>query len=187
MLKSVKTHLTGEKHSWKYEMKGRANTFSCQSNNASLRGQCYFNDLKRGQITCKKRREIAVKTVRDRAYQQQLICFPLTRWKRNQKSMCLLEQTELAGCVLNGWAPREVNYDSQLPLTGCGSTAQEKFEWENLLSKQWTTAVSSVRLKRLSSVVYIVFEQLALICHLVEWAFVAHEGKHCVIINGESS
>lgn len=82
--------------------------------------------------------------------------------------MCLLEQTEPAGCVLNGWDPGVLKYDSQLPLTWCGSTAQETSEWENLLSKEWTTAVSSVRPERPSSAVYIVFEQLALICHLVE-------------------
>lgn len=101
--------------------------------------------------------------------------------------MCLLGQIEFAGCVLNSLAPGVLNNDSQSPLTECGSTAQEKSEWENLLSKQLTIAVSSVRPERLSSAVYIVFEQLALICHLVEVAFVAYEGKHCAVINGGST
>lgn len=30
--------------------------------------------------------------------------------------MCLTEQIELGGCVLNGWAPGGLNNDSQLPL-----------------------------------------------------------------------
>lgn len=70
---------------------------------------------------------------------------------------------------------------------GCWSAAQEKSEWKNLLSKQRSAAVSAVHPERLSSVVLIVFGQLALICHLVVEAFVAREGKHCVVINGESS
>lgn len=96
----------------------QTNTFSCQPNNVLLRSRCYFNDLRRGQIMCKqkKKKKVAVKTVPKRAYQQHLICFPLTHWKRNHKSMCLLEQIELGGCVLNGRAPGVLNNDSQSPL-----------------------------------------------------------------------
>ncbi len=76
---------------------------------------------------------------------------------------------------------------SRPSLAQCGSAAQEKSEWKNLLSKQRLAAVSAARLERLSSAVHIVFEQLALICHLVEGAFVAREGQHCAIINSEST
>lgn len=76
---------------------------------------------------------------------------------------------------------------SRPSLAQCGSAVQEKSEWKNLLSKQRPAAVSAVRPERLSSAVHIVFEQLALICHLVEGAFVAREGKHCAVINGEST
>ncbi len=62
------------------------------------------------------KKELAVKTLPERAYQQHLICFPLTCWKRNHKSMCLFEQIELGGCVLNGRAPGVLNNDSQSPL-----------------------------------------------------------------------
>lgn len=136
-----------------------------------------------------KKKGLAVKTVPERAYQQHLICFPLTRWKRNHKSMCLLEQIELGGCVLNGRAPGVLNNDSQSPLARSvwECSAGEVWMEKNLLSKQRSAAVSAARPERLSSAVHIVFGQLALICHLVEGAFVAREGKHCVVINGEST
>lgn len=89
--------------------------------------------------------------------------------------------------MLNGRAPGVLNNDSQSPLARCGSAVQEKSEWKNLLSKQRPAAVSAARPERLSSAVHIVFEQLALICHLFEGAFVAQEEKHCAIINGEST
>lgn len=98
--------------------------------------------------------------------------------------MCLLEQIGLGGCVLNGRAPGVLNNDSQSPLA---RSVWEKSEWKNLLSKQRPAVVFAVRPERLSSAVHIVFEQLALICHLVEGAFVAREGKHCAIINSEST
>lgn len=79
---------------------------------------------------------------------------------------------------------------SRPSLAPSGSAAQEKPEWrkkKNLLSKQRLAAVSAARPERLSLAVHIVFEQLPLICHLVEGAFVAREGKHCAVINGEST
>lgn len=80
---------------------------------------------------------------------------------------------------------------SRPSLAPSGSAAREKPEWrkkkKNLLSKQRLAAVSAARPERLSSAVHIVFEQLPLICHLVEGAFVAREGKHCAVINGEST
>lgn len=96
--------------------------------------------------------------------------------------MCLSVQIELGGCVLNGWAPGGLNNDSQSPPYPLGvgeqrSAAQGEPEWKNLLSKQRPAAVSAARPQRLSSAVHIVFEQLALICHLVEGAFVAQGGS----------
>lgn len=41
------------------------------------------------------------------------------------------------------------------------------------LSKQWPAVVSAVRTECPSSAVHIVFEQMVLICHLVEGAIVA--------------
>lgn len=76
---------------------------------------------------------------------------------------------------------------SRPSLSRCGSAAQEKSEWKNLLSKQRPAAVSTARPERLSSAVHIVFEQLALICHLVEGVFVAREERHCAVINGKST
>lgn len=67
-------------------------------------------------------------------------------------------------------------------LTQCGSTKQETSRWKKkkkkkLLSKQGLTAVSAARPEHLSSAVHIVFEQLALICHLGWTGFVEREGE----------
>lgn len=61
--------------------------------------------------------------------------------------------------------------------TQCGSTKQEMSRWKKFPSKQRLTAVSAARPERLSSAVHIVFEQLALICHLVWTGFVEREGE----------
>lgn len=53
----------------------------------------------------------------------------------------------------------------------------EKKKKKNLPSKQRLTAVSAARPERLSSAIHIVFEQLALICHLVWTGFVEREGE----------
>ena len=70
----------------------------------------------------------------------------------------------------------------------CVSAVQDKSEWKKKSSVQTTVCrCLRARPERLSSAVHIVFGQLALICHLVEGAFVAREEKHCAIINGEST
>lgn len=85
-------------------------------------------------------------------HQQHLICFPLTCWERNNKSMCLPGQTELGGCVLNGWAPGVLNNDSQSPLLlGMGSQHRGTLNWKNfcpnnglccLRRAPWTSVIS---------------------------------------------
>lgn len=98
--------------------------------------------------------------------------------------MCLTEQIELGGCVFKGWAPGGQNNDSQLALAHsvwehkAGDVSLEKKKTKKKLpSKQGLTAVSAARPERLSSAVHIVFEQLALICHLVWTGFVEREGE----------
>lgn len=68
-------------------------------------------------------------------------------------------------------------------LAQSGSVVQETSEWKNLLSKQRLATVSTKRPERLSSAIHIVFEQMALICHLVEGTFVAWEWGNTVHIS----
>lgn len=92
--------------------------------------------------------------------------------------------------MLNGRAPGVLNNDSQSPLArllGVGVQRRRSLNGKIFCPNNGSAAVSAARPERLSSAVHIVFGQLALICHLVEGAFVAREGKHCVVINGEST
>lgn len=86
--------------------------------------------------------------------------------------------------MLNGWAPGGPNNGSQLPLVhsmwerNAGDVSMEKKKKKS--PKQRLTAVSAARPDRLSSAVRIVFEQLALICHLV-WTCSAGRGRGGIV------
>lgn len=69
--------------------------------------------------------------------------------------------------------------DKRFPVTPCslgvGVQCRRSLNGKIFCPNNGTAAVSAMCPERLSSAVHIVFEQLALICHLVEGAFVAPE------------